>query len=427
MLKESQQDSEKVFYWLCFCRTFKKNSDVRKECIVMTANPTVIVYAQRTPIGKLGGAFAAVSAPKLAAPLVKDALAKTGLSADTVDEIIMGQVLTAGVGQAPARQAAIYGGLPKSVCATTINRVCGSGLKAVMLADQAIRLGDAKIVFAGGMENMTLAPHLLLNSRAGYRFGTVEAKDHMQWDGLWDPYGDMAMGSCGEVCATEYKFSREAQDQFAVQSYEKARRAIESGHFAKEIVPIEVGGRKGTIVVDKDEEPFSADLTKLASLRPAFAKDGTITAANASSINDGAALTVLTDLATAKAAGLKPLAKIVAQASHAQEPTWFTTAPIDCIRKVLRKANLTPRDIDLYEINEAFAVVTMAAIRDLNLDPRQVNVNGGAVALGHPIGASGTRVLVSLINALATTGKQRGLATLCIGGGEASAVIVERL
>jgi len=390
-----------------------------------TDNPTVIVYAGRTAIGKLSGAFATTPAPRLGAALVKDALAKTGLKGDEVDEIIMGNVLTAGVGQAPARQTAIYGGLPKSVCATTVNRVCGSGMKAVMLADQAIRLGDAKIVFAGGQENMTLAPHLLPGSRAGFKFGAVEMKDHMQWDGLWDPYGNVSMGTCGEVCAKEYQFTREAQDEFTLESYNRARKATESGHFAREIVAVEVQDRKGTVQITKDEEPFSVDLEKVKTLRPAFDKAGTITAANSSSINDGAALVVMTDLATAKAKGLKPLAKITAQASHAQDPTWFTTAPVGCIKKLLAKTGLTAKDIDLYEINEAFAVVPMAAMKDLGIPRDKVNIHGGAVAMGHPIGCSGTRVVVTLLNALAAAGKKRGLATLCIGGGEASGVIVE--
>ncbi len=391
------------------------------------SEPTVIVYAKRTPIGKLSGAFAAVPAPQLAAPLVKDALKTTGLKGEEVDEIIMGCVLPAGVGQAPARQAALAGGLPKSVSAMTINKVCGSGLKAVMLADQAIKAGDAKIVLAGGMESMTLAPHLLPNSRSGFKFGNVEMKDHMQFDGLWDPYGNRAMGNFGDMCAKEFQFSREEQDKFATQSYERARKAVDSGHFAKEIVAVEIAGKKGNVVVDKDEQPHSVDLAKLATLRPAFEKDGTVTAGNASSINDGAALTVLMSESTAKSKGLKPLAKIVAQASFAQDPAWFTTAPIECIRKVLKKANLKTSDIDLYEINEAFAVVTMAAIKELELDPAKVNAHGGAVALGHPIGASGARVLATLLNGLQAAGKKRGLATLCIGGGEASAVVVEML
>lgn len=393
----------------------------------MSSNPTVIVYAGRTAIGKMNGAFASMPAPQLGAALVKDCLKKTGISPDSIDEIIMGQVLTAGVGQAPARQTAIFGGLPKSVCATTINRVCGSGLKSVMLADQAIRGGDASFILAGGQENMTLAPHLLPNSRSGFKFGSVELKDHMQFDGLWDPYGNVAMGNCGEECAKKYGFTRDAQDEFAIESYKRARAATESKVFEREIVPIEIANKKSTISITQDEEPYASDLARIKDLRPAFDKSGTITAANASSINDGAALLLLTDLASAQKHGLKPIAKIVAQASHAQEPTWFTTAPVHCIEKVLKKANLTTSDIDLYEINEAFAVVTMAAIQDLKLPHEKVNVFGGAVALGHPIGASGARVVVTLLNALGEKNKKRGLATLCIGGGEASAIIVERM
>ncbi len=391
----------------------------------MSTSNSVIVYAGRTAIGKLSGAFAQTPATLLGASLVKDALLKTGLSGEKIDEIIMGEVLTAGVGQAPARQTAIYGGLPKSVRALTINRVCGSGLKSVMLADQAIRLGEADAIFAGGQENMTLAPHLLPASRAGYKFGSVELKDHMQFDGLWDPYSNVPMGNCGEECAKKYNFSRAAQDEFAIQSYQRARDATEKKIFEKEIVPFEIVTKKGTTSIAVDEEPFSVDLAKLKDLRPAFDKNGTITAGNASSINDGAALLMVTSEDFAKKNGLKPLARIVAQASHAQEPTWFTTAPIACIEKVLKKASLTTKDIDLFEINEAFAVVTMAAMHDLGLSNDQVNIHGGAVALGHPIGASGARVLVTLLNALRVKGKKRGLATLCIGGGEASAVIVE--
>lgn len=384
-----------------------------------------IAYASRTAIGKMNGSLAQTPAPRLGASLVQDALKKLKLSGPEVDEILMGHVLTAGVGQAPARQTALYGGLPHSVCATTIGRVCGSGLKAVMLADQAIRLGDSQLVFAGGQENMSLAPHLLLNSRSGYRFGSIEAKDSMQWDGLWDPYNNVAMGSCGEVCAKTYQFTREAQDAFALQSYQRARKAVESGLFAEEIVPVQIQERKGTRSFELDEEPFAADLDRIASLRPSFEKDGTITAANASSINDGAALLVLASEAALQRYKLKPLARITAQASFAHDPALFTTAPIGCMKRLLDKAKLKPQDIDLYEINEAFAVVPMAAMRELELDPSRVNVNGGAVSLGHPIGASGARVLVTLLHALRQRGEKRGLATLCIGGGEASGVIVE--
>jgi acetyl-CoA C-acetyltransferase len=393
--------------------------------MLMKQRQTVIAYASRTAIGKLGGSLSTTPAPRLGAALVADAMKKLKFTGAEVDEIIMGNVLTAGVGQAPARQAALYGGLPHSVCATTIGRVCGSGIKAVMLADQAIRLGDANIIFAGGQENMSLAPHLLMNSRTGYRYGSIEAKDSMQWDGLWDPYNNTAMGNCGEICAKEYGFTREMQDAFALQSYQRARKAVESGVFAEEIVSVQVADRKGTKAFELDEEPFAADLDRIGSLRPAFEKDGTITAANASSINDGAALLVLTSEEAALKHDLKPIARIVSQASYAQDPAHFTTAPIGCIRRLLDKTNLKAKDIDIFEINEAFAVVAMAAIRDLDLDPANVNPLGGAVSLGHPIGASGARIMVTLLNGLKQRGGKRGLATLCIGGGEASGVIVE--
>jgi acetyl-CoA C-acetyltransferase len=388
---------------------------------------TLIIYAKRTPVGKLSGALAASAATQLAVPLVKDALNSTNIKPESVDEIIMGCVLPAGLGQAPARQVALHGGLPRSVCATTINRVCGSGLKAIMLADQAIRSGDAAVIFAGGMESMSQAPHLLQGSRAGYKFGAITMQDHMQFDGLMDPYQQKAMGNFGDQCAKEFHFSREAQDQFAITSYERARQAIVSQHFSHEIVAVEIPGKKGPTRVDQDEQPLSIDLTRLTTLKAAFEKDGSVTAGNASSLSDGAALAVLMSAEAAAAQGIKGIAKIVAQASHAQAPEWFTTAPVECIRKVLAKAKLQISDIDLFEINEAFAVVPMAAIKELKLDPAKVNVHGGAIALGHPLGASGTRVLVTLINALRAAGKKRGLATLCIGGGEASAVIIEML
>lgn len=380
---------------------------------------TNILYARRTPIARFMGGLANVSAPMISKPLIVDA--RQTLAVDTIDEIIIGQVLTAGCGQAPARQAAIYGGLADSVCATTINRVCGSGLKSVMLADQAIKIGDAKLIFAGGQENMSLAPYLLPGARRGYRFGESTIIDHLQYDGLRDAYQGTAMGDCGELCAKKYHFSRQEQDDYALCSYQRARDAWAAGHFADEIVAVPTA--KGDF--DKDEEPFAVDLQKLTRLRPAFDANGTITAGNASSISDGAALLVLAD--DSLVADRRPLARIVAQASHAQQPNWFTTAPIGAITKVCAKAGLKVNDIDLFEINEAFAVVPMAIIRELELDPAKVNIHGGAVALGHPIGASGSRVLVTLIHALATHGKHLGLATLCIGGGEASAVIVERL
>lgn len=391
----------------------------------MTNSETYICYAGRTAVGKLGGAFANTPAPRLAAPLIKDALNTTKLDCSAVDEIIMGSVLSAGVGQAPARQAAIYGGLAESVCATTVNRVCGSGIKAVMLGDQAIRLGDANLIIAGGMESMTLAPHLIPKARAGYKFGGFEVRDHMQFDGLWDPYGDVPMGNCGEICADKYEFSREAQDGFSITSYQRARSAVENGDFDNELVPVTIKTRKGEMVVSKDEEPFSVDLEKLPKLRTAFTKEGTITAGNASSINDGAALVVLASQHAVNENDLKPLAKITGQASFAHSPEMFTTAPIGCIEKLLKSKNLTVEDIDLWEINEAFAVVTMAAMAELNIPHEKVNVNGGAVSIGHPIGCSGTRVLVTLIHAMKARGAKTGIACLCIGGGEASSVMVE--
>lgn len=387
---------------------------------------TVICYAKRTPIGKLLGGLSSVSAPRLSSFLIKDARTSLNLQDGDVDEIILGNVLTAGIGQAPARQAAIYGGLSKSVLATTVGRVCGSGLKAVMLADQAIRLGDATTVIAGGQENMSMAPHILPQSRLGSKFGTMQMLDSMQHDGLWDPYDNVAMGDCGEICAREYQFSREAQDEFAKISYERSRKAWETGLFTKEVLPIEIPGKKESLKVIQDEEPFAADLSKLSSLRPAFSKDGTITAANASSINDGSAILVLTTRENALKKGWPVRARILAQASFAHEPKWFTTAPVGCITKVLEKSRLSTQEIDLWEINEAFSVVPMAAMKDLKLDHSKVNVWGGAVSLGHPIGCSGARILTTLIHALEANDKKRGLATLCIGGGEASAVIIER-
>lgn len=386
-----------------------------------------IVAAQRTPIGKFQGGLKSLSAPQLGAVAVKAALQQSGVPADKVEEIIMGEVLTAGVGQAPARQAAIFAGLPKSVEALTIGKVCGSGLKSVMLADQAIRCGDADIIVAGGQESMSNAPYLLPQARDGFRMGNKNVVDSMINDGLWDPYDNVHMGNCGEICAAEFKISRAEQDEFAQNSYKKALAAIEKGHFKNEIAPVEIADKKGPIKVTQDEEPGASDLSKMSSLRAAFEKEGTITAANASKINDGAAALVVVSEKALKQYNLKPLAKIVAQASFAHEPKWFTTAPVTAIEKVLKKANLKTSDIDLFEINEAFSVVTMVAQKQLNLPAEKVNVNGGAVALGHPIGASGARILTTLIHALHSQNKKRGLATLCIGGGEASAVIVERL
>lgn len=386
-----------------------------------------ILSAARTPIGSFQGAYSEVPAPKLGAAAIKAALERAGVNPDQVGEVIMGEVLTAGVGQAPARQAAIYAGVPASVPAMTINKVCGSGLKAVMLAADSIALGHTKVAVAGGQENMTLAPHLLEKSRGGFRMGNTELKDSMINDGLWDPYNNWHMGAAAELCVKENQFTREAQDAFAIESYKRAQKASNDGVFTKEITPVEVAGRKGPTLVEKDEEPFKTDFAKVPTLRPAFDKAGTITAANASKINDGAAALVLASESFVKANGKKPMAKIVAHATFAQDPKWFTTAPVGAIKLACDKANVKVSDIDLFEINEAFAAVTMVAMKDLNIPHEKVNVNGGAVALGHPIGASGARVLTSLVHALIAQNKRYGLATLCIGGGEATAVIVERV
>lgn len=386
-----------------------------------------IVAAKRTPIGSFQGAFSQTPAPQLGAAAIRSALEDAKIQGSDVDECIMGEVLTAGVGQAPARQAALAAGLPTSVPCTTINKVCGSGLKAVMLGADAIQLGHADIVVAGGQENMTLAPHLLENSRSGYRMGAITAKDSMVSDGLWDPYNNFHMGNAAELCVKEYKFTREEQDQFAIESYKRAQKAIADGHFTSQIAPVEVSQGKEKVKVATDEEPGKARFDKIPSLRPAFDKEGTITAANASKINDGAAAVILMSEKKLKASGTKPLARVVAYGHFAHDPKWFTTAPVTAIKKALDKAGLKAEDIDLYEINEAFANVTMAAMRDLKIPHNKVNVNGGAIALGHPIGGSGARVLTTLVHALHQHGKRYGLATLCIGGGEAVACIVERL
>lgn len=386
---------------------------------------TVIVYAKRTAIGKLCGAFGNTPATKLGASLVANAIAEFPFLKEEASEIIMGQVLTAGVGQAAARQTAIYGGLSTKAHAMTINKVCGSGLKAIMLGAQAIANGDADIVLAGGQENMSLAPHLLMGSRSGYKFGPVETRDHMQWDGLTNPYDSTAMGVCGEMCAKEFHISRADQDEYALTSYARSRNAIESGLFRDEIVGVDISQKGTTTTVDKDEEPFGVDLAKVKSLRPAFDLQGTITAANASSISDGAALLVLMEEELARKKGLVPIGRIVSSATHSQEPNWFTTAPVEGIKKVLAKSGKTIRDIDLFEINEAFAVVPIIAIKQLGLDREKVNVNGGAISLGHPIGASGARIVVTLLHALKRQNKKRGLASICIGGGESCNLIVE--
>ncbi|MBC61065.1 MAG: acetyl-CoA C-acyltransferase [Zetaproteobacteria bacterium] len=388
---------------------------------------SVIVYAKRTAIGKFNGSFSEVSAPMLSASLVKDALMTSKLKSSLVDELIMGQVLTAGCGQAPARQAAIYGGLDNSVPCTTVNKVCGSGLKAVILADQAIRAKDAQVIFAGGQENMSRSPHLLLNSRAGLGFGNKELVDHMQIDGLWDPYENVGMGYCGELCAKEYDFTREQQDEYTRISYERAQKSWEKERFVKEVIPIQAKHGKNYTFVEKDEEPFRVKFDKIASLKPAFKKDGTITAANASSISDGAALLMLMSAKKAKELSLKPLARVIASQSFAHEPSWFTTAPVEGIIECIKKSSLTLKDISLFEINEAFSVVPMHAIKALSLSHKFVNPMGGAISLGHPIGCSGARILVTLLNALNLQKERFGCASICIGGGESNTMILENL
>jgi acetyl-CoA C-acetyltransferase len=386
----------------------------------------VIVSSVRTAVGSFQGALSSLPAPRLGAIAIQAAMEKAGLIGEQVGECIMGQVLTAGSGQAPARQAAIYAGLSVGTPCMTVNKVCGSGLKAVMLATDSLRLGRTDVVIAGGQENMSLAPHLLENSRAGFRMGNVQMADSMLKDGLWDPYNNWHMGNAAELCAKEFNFSREAQDAFAVESYKKAHKAIESGAFTKEIIPVTIEGKEKVVVL-KDEEPGKAKFEKMPGLKPAFDKTGTITAANASKINDGASAHVLMTESRAKALGLKPLAKILAQGHFAQDPKWFTTAPVGAIKNALKAADLDAQDIGLWEINEAFANVTMAAQMSLKLDPAKINVHGGAIAIGHPIGASGSRILTTLVHSLHTHNQKYGCASLCIGGGEGVALIIERL
>jgi acetyl-CoA C-acetyltransferase len=390
-------------------------------------NSPVVVSAVRTPLGAMSGSLSTVAAPRLGALAMGQALTRAQVSPGDVSEVIMGNVIGAGLGQNPARQAMIYAGLPTSIPALTINKVCGSGLKAVMLAAQSIAQGESSVVVAGGMENMSLAPHLLPHARTGYRLGHGTLVDAMIHDGLWDIYGGQHMGAYGERCAAKYGFTRKQQDDFAVRSFERARAAIASGAFADELAPIEVAGKKSTSIVSEDEGPARFDEAKLRKLSPAFSPDGTITAGNASSISDGAAALVIADSAAAAARGWRPLARIVGSATFSQEPEWFTTAPIGALRKLLKQLDWSPDEVDLYEINEAFAAVTMAAEHELGLAPERVNVYGGAVALGHPIGATGARILTTLVHALRRTGGRRGVACLCIGGGEAVAVAIEAL
>lgn len=389
---------------------------------------SVIVAAKRTPIGAFQGHLSSIPSPDLAAVAIKHILSETRIQPDQIDEIILGNVLTAGQGQAPARQAALNSGCPNSVEALTINKMCGSGLKAVMLADQAIRCGDADTVFAGGMESMSNAPYLLKNARGGQRLGHGTMIDSMIHDGLWDVYSNKHMGTCAEMLAVDRHYSREAQDAYAIESYRRAQAAQAKGVFKSEIVPVEVPQRKGDpIIIDEDEEPGKAQFDKIPNLRPVFEKEGTITAANASKLNDGAAALLITSEDQAKELDLEPLAVIVAQASAAHEPEWFTTAPGKAIGKVLETSGLSAGDIDLWEINEAFSAVAMAAMDDFEIAHEKVNVYGGAVALGHPIGASGARILTTLLNGMHRKNSKFGLATLCIGGGEASALILEKI
>ena len=390
-------------------------------------DPIVIVGMARTPMGGLMGELAGLSANELGAEAVKAALAEAGVAGDDVDLIYMGNVLSAGQGQAPARQAAIKGGLPKSVEATTLNKMCGSGMQAAIMGRASIASGDASVIVAGGMESMTNAPHLLPNHRTGFKYGHDVIKDHMAQDGLEDAYEGNAMGVFADMIAREHQFTREDQDAYALETLARATRATEKGDFKREITPVTIKGRKGDVTVETDELPRKARPEKIPSLKPAFGKDGTVTAANASAISDGAAALVMMRQSEAERRGLKPLAKIVATAAHAHEPAYFTTAPVPAMRKVLEKAGWTKDDVDLWEINEAFAVVPMIAMKELGLSHYVVNVNGGACALGHPIGASGARIMVTLIAALEKHGKSKGVASLCIGGGEATAVAIERL
>ncbi|MDI5897097.1 acetyl-CoA C-acyltransferase [Flavobacterium yafengii] len=386
----------------------------------------VIVSAVRTPIGSFMGGLSTVTAPKLGAIAIKGALDKIKLDPNLIDEVFMGNVVQAGVGQAPARQAALFAGLPNSVACTTINKVCASGMKAVMLGAQAIQCGDAEIVVAGGMENMSLIPHYM-NLRNGTKFGPATMIDGMQKDGLTDAYDNSAMGVCADLCATEYNFTREDQDNFAIQSYERSAKAWDSGKFDNEVVPVPVPQRKGDpIIVSRDEEFTNVKLDKIPSLNAVFTKDGTVTAANASTINDGAAAVILMSEEKAIALGLKPLAYINGYADAAQEPKWFTTSPAKAIPKALKKAGITINDVDYFEFNEAFAVVGLANSKILGLEDSKVNVNGGAVSLGHPLGCSGVRIIVTLLNVLEQNNAKIGAAAICNGGGGASAIVIER-
>jgi len=393
----------------------------------MSSNDVVILSARRTPIGAFLGALTPLSAVQLGSAAIHAALESAGIPAAEVQEVLMGCVLPANLGQAPARQAGLGAGIPIAVPATTVNKMCGSGLKAVMMAADQIRAGGAEVIVAGGLESMSNAPYLLPKARSGYRMGHGEVIDHMLRDGLQSPFDGKPMGAFADATAAKYGFTRAQQDAFATESVQRAMRALQGGEFDAEVAPVTVKSRKGESVIARDETPGTCDVSKIGSMRPAFSKDGTVTAASSSSISDGAAALVLMDARAAAARGLKPIARILGYASQAQEPEWFTTAPAGAIKKVLSQLGWKPHDADLYEINEAFAVVTMAAMRDVDIDPARVNVNGGACALGHPIGATGARILTTLIHALRRRQRRRGIAALCIGGGEAVALAVETL
>jgi len=391
----------------------------------MNSDPVVILGARRTPVGAFQGALSTVTAPQLGAVAIKAALADSGLAASQVDEVILGCVLSAGIGQAPARQAALGAGLPTSVPSTTVNKMCGSAMRAVMLGADQILAGTAQVVVAGGIESMTNAPYLLPKARAGYRMGNQEVIDHMFFDGLQSPWDGQLMGCFADATSEKYGFTRQAQDEFAAESVRRALGAVNKGDFKAEVAPVTAKTRKGDVVVDKDETPFTLDIAKIPTLKPAFKKDGTVTAASSSGISDGAAALVLARESFAASKGLSPLARILGYTSFAREPEWFTLAPVGAIQKLLTQLKWQAKDVDLYEINEAFAAVPMAAMKDLALDHARVNVNGGACALGHPIGATGARILTTLLYALKARGKKRGIASLCIGGGEATAIAVE--
>ena len=389
------------------------------------SNPIAILSAMRTPMGGMMGGLSSLSASDLGGVAISSAISKSGLNASDIDEVLMGSVLTAGQGQAPARQAALAAGLPVSTPCTTVNKVCGSAMKSIMLGGNALRSGQASVVVAGGMESMSGAPYLLPQARQGYRFGHAQMLDHMQYDGLQDAYQGVAMGNFAETCASKYQFSREMQDVFAMESLSRAKQAIEKGYFANEVAPVTLSTRRGDVVVDTDEQPGNAKPEKIPQLRPAFQKDGSVTAANASSISDGAAALTLMMSDEAEARGLKPIALIHGYDESAQEPEWFTTAPVTAVQNTLKRVGWSIDEVDLWEINEAFAVVAMAAMHELSIPHSKLNVHGGACALGHPIGASGARILVTLIHAMQRRGDKKGMASLCIGGGEATAMAIE--